>query len=552
MRSTAAGFEHTEEGRAFLQLRIGLFGLFGGAGFALFLSFRVVAVLLLDGASALLNPDMLYHGLAAACLFAVWLLCKSGTRSVGFLRTVETVGLLSATAATVAMGLSIPISPLNSPSMTVWGACTFGMATRAIYVPSTGRRTLVLTALAGVPVLLGTFLQINAIDPTGWAPEWPKMARIEPYKLATVTTIFTGVWWGLTVLLCTLASKVIYGLRIEASEARKMGQYTLDKKLGEGGMGEVFSAHHALLRRPTAIKLLHPEKAGAESIVRFEREVQLTAQLTHPNTVTIYDYGHTPDGVFYYAMELLDGATLEDVVASDGAQPPARVVHILSQVAEALNEAHGIGLIHRDIKPANIMLCRQGGRPDVAKVLDFGLVKDISADDDLGLTRPEAVTGTPLYMCPEAILNPSGMDARSDVYTLGAVGYYLLTGTHVFGGNSVVEVCANHLNAAPEPPGARLGAALPEGVSDLLLRCLEKKPEARPQSAQELLEQLRACDVDPPWSDARAEAWWRDTGVPDAEAEAKGDSNAATTGHSQTLLAVDLDARAVTVVDESR
>jgi serine/threonine-protein kinase len=270
-------------------------------------------------------------------------------------------------------------------------------------------------------------------------------------------------------------------------------------------MGEVYRARHAMLRRPTAVKLLSGD--GSESqLRRFEKEVQLTARLTHPNTISIYDYGRTPDGVFYYAMELLDGANLQRIVAVDGAQAPGRVVRILAMTCGALTEAHAIGLIHRDIKPANIMLCTQGGELDVVKLLDFGLVKELDVGRDIKLTGATTVTGTPQYMAPEAILEPDSVDVRTDIYALGAVAYYLLAGSEVFDGKSLVEVCSQHLHQAPEPLAAR-GVTIPAELEAIVLACLDKKPERRPQSAAELRRRLEACAV-APWDSASARAWW--------------------------------------------
>jgi serine/threonine-protein kinase len=312
--------------------------------------------------------------------------------------------------------------------------------------------------------------------------------------------------------MCTVISGIIYGLRREVRQAMQLGQYRLEAKLGAGGMGIVYRAHHALLKRPTAIKLLHPEKAGAVALARFEREVMLTARLTHPNTITIFDYGHTPDGVFYYAMELLEGATVDEIVRCDGAQPAERVVHILTAVAGALEEAHGVGLIHRDIKPANIMVCKQGGRPDVPKLLDFGLVKNVSAEDDATLTREGDIAGTPLYMAPEALTSPDDVDARSDIYGMGAVGYFLLTGQHVFTGKTLMEVCGHHLHTRPTPPSERLDASLPEGLEALILQCLEKDPGRRPRSAPELTARLEACRPSAAWTPLEAGRWWESHG----------------------------------------
>ncbi|HZO12856.1 MAG TPA: serine/threonine-protein kinase, partial [Polyangiaceae bacterium] len=373
----------------------------------------------------------------------------------------------------------------------------------AVYVPSTARRSLALGVVAGIPLVIGIFLAFRAAAPAGqWSPTVQGLA----------VAASTATWWSMTVMLTTATSRVIYGLRREARAARQLGQYTLEEKIGEGGMGSVYRARHAMLRRPTAVKLLLPERTSAAQLARFEREVQLTAQLTHPNTITIFDYGRTPDGVFYYAMELLDGATLETIVELDGPQPGERVAHVLEQVAGALTEAHGIGLIHRDIKPENIIVCDQGGVPDVAKVVDFGLVKNVSetaAAEAAFATGEHVIAGTPLYLPPEAIVEPDRVDSRSDLYSLGAVGYYLLTGQHVFTGKSVVEICSHHLHAKPIPPAERLGAAVSAPLSDLVLRCLQKDPEKRPQSAAELLEQLRALDLARTWDAQRARAWWK-------------------------------------------
>jgi hypothetical protein len=290
--------------------------------------------------------------------------------------------------------------------------------------------------------------------------------------------------------------------------ARQLGQYTLEEKIGVGAMGSVYRARHAMLRRPTAVKLLEPEKMSAVAVARFEREVQLTSQLNHPNTVAIYDYGRTPEGVFYYAMEYLDGINLEDLVGRHGPQPEGRVIAILRQVCGSLAEAHGLGMIHRDIKPANIILGCRGGVFDFAKVLDFGLVKDVGSTQDLKLTAANSVTGTPLYLSPEGIERPDAVDARSDLYAVGAVGYFLLTGTPVFQGGNIVEVCRQHATVAPEPPSQRLGRAINPCLEALLLRCLAKSPSERPASAQAVIDELDRCEPAPAWTCADAETWW--------------------------------------------
>jgi serine/threonine-protein kinase len=236
--------------------------------------------------------------------------------------------------------------------------------------------------------------------------------------------------------------------------------------------------------------------------------------LTHPNTVTVFDYGRTTDGVFYYAMELLEGASLDEVVKVDGPQPEERVIHLLEQAAASLAEAHDAGLIHRDVKPGNILVVDRGGISDLVKVVDFGLVKDVGtlegggATSETALTMANAITGTPLYIAPETLTAPDTIDARADLYALGAVGYWLLTGTHVFGGNSIFEVCAHHLHSVPEPPSVRLGAPVSADLESVLLACLAKRPEDRPGSAHILRERLLACAAAGRWTNARAAEWW--------------------------------------------
>jgi serine/threonine-protein kinase len=317
------------------------------------------------------------------------------------------------------------------------------------------------------------------------------------------------MWLLAAIAVATAGSAVIYGLRQEVRHARQLGQYTLEEKLGEGGMGVVFRARHAMLLRPTAVKLLRPERVGEASLRRFEREVQLTAGLSHPNTISVFDYGRTPDGVFYYAMEYLDGLTLDEIVEGDGPQPPPRVVHVVRQVLGALGEAHAIGLVHRDVKPSNVILCERGGIPDVAKVLDFGLVKETQAAPDL--SHDGALVGTPLFLAPEAIRSGEA-GPRSDLYALGAVAYYLLCGRHVFEGKSAVEVCGHHLHTKPTPPSARLGRALPAALEAWVLGCLEKDPEKRPRSTSDAVSRLGPDLLDDAWTVEAAHAWWADRG----------------------------------------
>jgi len=244
-------------------------------------------------------------------------------------------------------------------------------------------------------------------------------------------------------------------------------------------------------------------------LARFEREVQLTSGLTHPNTIVIYDYGRTPEGVFYYAMEYVPGITLDTLVAHDGPQPESRVAHVLRQVAGALSEAHAVRLIHRDIKPANVMLCERGGQHDAVKVLDFGLVKEVEQSGEPGLTAADAMIGTPYYLSPEAIQSPGSVDARTDIYGVGAVGYNLLTGQEVFEGRTAIDVLRQHLHEEPAKPSNRLGRALDPALEELIMACLAKDREQRPTDAAELRRALddwvRRSD---PWTEEQAASWW--------------------------------------------
>ena len=353
--------------------------------------------------------------------------------------------------------------------------------------------------------------------------------------------ILRKAFWALMVLLFLSAGGIFLAMLFMARQqralqkatlaAKHLGQYALEEKLGAGGMGTVYKAHHAMLRRPTAVKLLDVDKMSADAVARFEREVQLTSGLTHPNTVAVFDYGRTPDGIFYYAMEYLDGMNLDDLVKRFGPLPEARLLLILRQICGSLAEAHATGLVHRDIKPANIFLTCRGGLHDFVKVLDFGLVKALDGQEGANVTNPNALMGTPLYLSPEAVDRPDEVDARSDVYAIGAVGYFLLTGTPVFTGANVMEICIKHSKAEPEPPSLRCGRAVSPALEKLLLRCLAKAPSDRPSNAAKLLLELEVCAVEGKWSATDATGWWA-AHQKTAETVAKGVSADVQTGQS--------------------
>jgi serine/threonine protein kinase len=280
--------------------------------------------------------------------------------------------------------------------------------------------------------------------------------------------------------------------------------------LGAGGMGEVYLAEHTMLKRPCAIKLIHPDRAGdPQALARFEREVRLTAQLSHWNTVEIFDYGRTEDGTFYYVMEYLPGLSLEEILERHGPLAPERVVHLLRQTCQGLREAHGIGLIHRDIKPDNIFVAQRGGLYDVAKLLDFGLVKPVAETSSARLTQEGAISGTPLYMSPEQARGGDDLDARSDIYSLGAVAYAMITGRPPFERRNSLEVMIAHARDDAAPP-SQLQADVPADLERVILRCLAKRPEDRFQDTESLERALAECAAADQWTQSHAARWWKE------------------------------------------
>ena len=356
-----------------------------------------------------------------------------------------------------------------------------------------------------------------------WLPHYgfgvaTQIDATEAYRsLKVIKLIF--VFLFLLLVFCSTAmfvfsyANVTWRKRLTEVELKlkQLGQYTLEEKIGEGGMGVVYRARHALMRRDTAVKLLLPDRADSEALKRFEREVCLTCQLTHPNTIQVFDYGHTPEGVFYYAMEYLRGMNLHELVARYGLLPEGRVIHILTNVCDALAEAHALGLVHRDIKPANIFLCHRGGVPDCIKVLDFGLVREYrdGTKKRIHTQVGNGLEGTPSFMPPEAIKHTDRSDPRGDIYSVGALGYFLLTGQYVFDSDSVIELFEKHLTEAVIPPSRRTTNPVSPELEETLLRCLEKEPNLRPQSAVELHALLLTSPHATDWNMAARIAWWQ-------------------------------------------
>ncbi len=322
----------------------------------------------------------------------------------------------------------------------------------------------------------------------------------------------------LLLLLCAIGmfifscANVVSRRRLTEAELKlkQLGQYTLEEKIGEGGMGVVYRARHALMRRDTAVKLLLPDRADPETIQRFEREVCLTCQLTHPNTIQVYDYGHTPEGIFYYVMEYLRGLNLHELVARNGPLPEARVIHLLRQICDSLAEAHDLGLVHRDIKPGNVFLCDRGGIPDCVKVLDFGLVQEYRAANrqQQHLAEQDVLEGTPWFMPPEAIRDARASDPRSDLYSVGALAYYLLTGDYAYHGETIREIHEKQLAGPPLPPSQQSQQPVSPELDELLLRCLSADPARRPASARELHALLLATPHAMQWTVEKQSAWW--------------------------------------------
>jgi serine/threonine-protein kinase len=503
--------DDTEEARAFLQTRLTLFwkvlfwfNLAGGT------------LGLLGGGMVKPGPDTVITFGGVLLSGSLWWLCRRGKRSIQFCRVIDCAGVLAVAVVGSFLTRYILVGFIREHSVVtregalmadgyvvmidLFPAAMF-LAIRAALIPSSPRRTVIVTALVGVPkILLSCALVPGLAGGLAW-----RAADSGAFPWLPTTSIME---WTIATITCTVISRVIYGLRAEVREALRFGQYVLEQKIGEGGMGVVYRATHAMLRRPAAIKLLHKDRASEADLVRFEREVQLTSCLAHPNTISIFDYGRTAEGVFYYVMEYLDGMDLQSLVDQYGPVEPARAIHILAQISGALAEAHALGLIHRDIKPANIVLTERPDESDVVKVVDFGLVKNFGGSL-VDSAASDAITGTPLYMAPEAIARPDTVDARSDLYALGAVAYFLLTGQHVFEAATVFEVCSKHLLESPIPPSERLGKPLPADLEALVLACLAKDRNERPASAALLRASLLACAEATQRDPLLARDWWR-------------------------------------------
>jgi serine/threonine-protein kinase len=374
-----------------------------------------------------------------------------------------------------------------------------------IVVPASPRRSVFagLAAASGVPVMA-------AVSFTVYPP---------PVLLNRWQFFFLFVFpYLLVVGMAYVGARVLFALGNEVRKARELGSYRLIERIGHGGMGEVWRARHRLLARPAAIKLIRPTLAaheGSEAASRFRREAQAIASLRSPHTVDLFDFGVADDGTFYYVMELLDGLDAEQIVQQFGPMPAERVIHVIRQVCHSLSEAESVSLVHRDIKPANIVLCRYGEDDDFVKVLDFGIVKAIQGPGDVdgtptmtAVTAEHVVRGTPAFIAPEQVLGGGAVDHRADIYATGCLMYWLLTGQLVFTGETSMQLLVQHAQATPAPPSRRTELPIPESLDAIVLACLAKDPNQRPQTARDLASRLSAVPVGAAWTPERARAWW--------------------------------------------
>jgi serine/threonine-protein kinase len=406
------------------------------------------------------------------------------------------LGLLYEVAEALCLGImfhSLSLRPDVMPRG--WSAVAVWILAFPLVVPNTWRKTALATAAAALMDPLALVLNVLAGNP-------------RPSALTGVMFFLPTAVAGCVSLFI---SRIVYELAVAAGKGQEMGSYRLEKLLGRGGMGEVWQATHRLLARSAAVKLIRIESGSdsRELLRRFEREAQATAALRSPHTVDVYDYGTTADGTFYYVMELLEGFDLETLVTQFGPLPPERAISILEQACQSLAEAHEGGLIHRDVKPANIYVCRYGIEWDFVKLLDFGLVKNPVADVRGGqATVAGVIAGTPGYMSPEMGLGSPDVDWRTDIYALGCVAYWLVTGHRVFEGGSPMQILMDHIQKQPLPPSRRIEAPLPAELDRVILSCLEKDPNNRPQSALDLSAALRAVPLGQRWTEERARHWW--------------------------------------------
>lgn len=421
--------------------------------------------------------------------------------------TVLTLGLFFEVAASFGIAAAQYLDVTRYVSDPPWAGLSWvavWMLGFTVMVPNPPRRALIaaMASASSVPLVVGLAIATQG-SPVRISPLLFVLRIVVPYFLV--------------VLIADVGARLVYRLGTELSRARQLGSYRLIERLGAGGMGDVWRAEHALLARPAAIKLMRPEVLGGSSPdrlselkARFEREAQATSLLRSPHTIQLYDFGIADDGAFYYVMELLDGFDLEQLIDQFGPVPVERALHLLKGLCHSLSEAHAEGLIHRDIKPANVYVCRYGREVDFVKVLDFGLVKSQSElqQDQTDVTAGFTVAGTPAFMSPEQVSADRPLDARSDIYAIGCLAYWLVTGQFVFRGRTVMETIFKHRQEEPVPPSGQTELEIPAAFDRLVLDCLAKRPEERPPTVDDVAARLAAIETGATWTAERAGHWW--------------------------------------------
>ncbi len=474
---------------------------------------RLITTLAIEGPAALMSAPLVAFGVVLiASLIVIWV-CKTVELPVEWFPPFA-IGfevIVAGGFSTIILNWQNLLGDAGWPFGAVPGVAIF-MILFANVVPLSPATHLLGAVVSALALPVWFFVSLSLYDvPASIGPE----QNLRVFRQLMVPM-------GIAVAVAYFTARRLYVLSRDLSDAKRMGSYRLTEKLGAGGMGEVWKAQHHLLARPAAVKLIRTDVIGGgvqpvETLLqRFEQEVQATANLRSLHTIEIYDYGTTEDGTFYYVMELLDGLDLEALVGHDGPATPARVIHILRQVCHSLGEAHEAGLVHRDIKPANIYLCRYGRDVDVVKVLDFGMVKQtVTAADETApqLTQMGTFAGTPAYAAPEMAQGlVDQIDARTDIYAVGCVAFWLLTGRQVFEGNPM-QVLMRHINERPEAPSVHAPFPVPPELDRLVLECLEKRPDQRVGSVDDLADRLARVPITEPWSPVQARQWW-DTNRP--------------------------------------
>ena len=506
-RSVLARGLDTSGGLGFVRERLALFA---QTVFLLSFGFYVsssTSLILVGGApftASILSPLLVGHFFASLTVAVLWLVARRPATSLTTLGTLDAFCLISA-------GVWLAVMALDDQNqiLTALMAVMVTVMTRAILVPSRPARTTLITALMFAPTVVVTVVRHHPTDLLpGLSPGYQKVHL----------TLNTILWAVLGTTLATVASRVTYGLRRQVAEVSELGQYILEEKIGAGGMGEVWRARHRMLIRPAAIKLIRGQVLASTSadpevlMRRFEREARATAALKSPHTVQLYDFGAADDGTLYYVMELLDGIDLDTLVRRYGPLPAERTIHILRQVCSSLADAHANGMVHRDVKPANVVVNRTGTTFDFAKVLDFGLVKLESTrshdQDAVNLTALGTAGGTPAFIAPEVVLGAAETDHRVDIYSLGCVAYWLLTGKVVFEGGNVMQVMIDHARTPATRPSLRVELPIPPELEDLVMECLAKEPGSRPASAEILSARLACVSLSSAWTVERAERGW--------------------------------------------